>query len=157
MIMLMSKHMHITQKTKVLDLACGKGAASIQIANQFGCKVKGVDLMLEFVQVAKEKVKLHYVESLCDFELNDISLSVMTEKGYDIVIIGAVGDVLGNQAKTLHLLSQTISDSGFVLLDDGYAKAERKDAKLTRAQWLNVIKSSGFEIVEDLLIDQEDL
>ena len=39
----------------VLDLGCGKGALSVQIAAKFGFNVTGVDAMPEFLKVAEEK------------------------------------------------------------------------------------------------------
>ena len=40
---------------KVLDLGCGKGAVSIQIASKFGFDVVGVDAMPEFLKDAHRK------------------------------------------------------------------------------------------------------
>ena len=97
MIDLISKNMIISKNTKILDLACGKGAVSISIAQRFGCQIKGIDLIPDFIDVAKEKSQEYKVESLCEFVAGDINESVEIEKSYDIVILGAVGEVLGNQ------------------------------------------------------------
>jgi ubiquinone/menaquinone biosynthesis C-methylase UbiE len=35
------KHIQITERTKVLDLAYGKGAVSVQAAKALGCRVRG--------------------------------------------------------------------------------------------------------------------
>ena len=36
---------------KVLDLGCGKGAVSVQIASKFGFEVVGIDAMPEFLNL----------------------------------------------------------------------------------------------------------
>jgi ubiquinone/menaquinone biosynthesis C-methylase UbiE len=35
----------ITKNMKVLDIACGKGRASVGLAKTFGCKVTGIDIL----------------------------------------------------------------------------------------------------------------
>ena len=39
---------------------------------------------------------------MCEFVVGDITESVRTEKDYDIVILGAVGDVLGMLKRQLY-------------------------------------------------------
>jgi cyclopropane fatty-acyl-phospholipid synthase-like methyltransferase len=38
-----------SDSAKVLDLGCGKGAVSVQIASKFGFDVVGIDAMSEFL------------------------------------------------------------------------------------------------------------
>lgn len=92
----------LTKETKVLDLACGKGAVSIYLARKLGCKVKGIDIIPEFIAYANEKAKEFNVESLCEFEVGDITECIKIENDYDIVIYGAVGNVLGSWEETLN-------------------------------------------------------
>ena len=157
MIDLISKNMIISKNTKILDLACGKGAVSISIAQRFGCQIKGIDLIPDFIDVAKEKSQEYKVESLCEFVAGDINESVEIEKSYDIVILGAVGEVLGNQEETLLKLSETIKMEGYVLIDDGYDRSESQGPYLTKEKWLEIIKKTGFELVADLPINESEL
>ena len=154
---LITKHINVSEDTKILDLVCGKGAVGIYLAKKFGCRVKGIDLMPDFIKEAKQKAIEHQVENLCDFEIGDINHSVEIERDYDIVVLGAVGQVLGNQEETLKKLSQTIKKDGYILLDDGYARSESNKAYLTKRQWLEIIAKSGFKQIEDLPIEESDL
>lgn len=45
MINLIFENINITENTKILDLACGKEAVSINIAKKFGYLVKGIVLI----------------------------------------------------------------------------------------------------------------
>jgi len=47
---------------KVLDLGCGKGALSVQIASRFGFDTVGVDAMPEFLKDASKKASEYQVE-----------------------------------------------------------------------------------------------
>ncbi|MDD4212607.1 MAG: class I SAM-dependent methyltransferase [Bacilli bacterium] len=156
MIHLIAKNVPNPHHLHILDLACGKGAVSIQLTKALGCHTKGIDLMPEFIEEAKKMAQIHEVTSYCTFEVGDINQSVMTEKGYDLVILGAVGEVLGSNEATLHQLSATIKKGGYVLLDDAYAKEKMKKTYTTKKQWLQIIQNAGFLLIDELLVNDEE-
>lgn len=49
MISLISNNICMSTDIRVIDLACGKRAVSISIAEKFGCRIKGVDIMNDFI------------------------------------------------------------------------------------------------------------
>jgi ubiquinone/menaquinone biosynthesis C-methylase UbiE len=157
MIQLISRNIIVSENSKVLDLGCGKGAVSVNIAKQFGCRVKGIDLMPQFIEEANIKAKHYEVEELCEFVVGDMNHSVEFEKGFDIVILGAVGDVLGNQEETLQKLSSTVKNNGYVLLDDAYARNESDVFYMTKEKWLEIIENSGFQWVADWPVNETEL
>jgi 2-polyprenyl-3-methyl-5-hydroxy-6-metoxy-1,4-benzoquinol methylase len=120
MLDLITRHLRVSKQTKVLDLACGKGAVSIHLARRLGCLVKGIDIIPEFIGFAINKAQEFGVEELCEFKVGDITESVKTEKDYDIVIYGAVGNVLGNWEETITLLKNTVKKGGYIIIDDAY-------------------------------------
>ncbi|MCG8538694.1 MAG: class I SAM-dependent methyltransferase, partial [Clostridia bacterium] len=61
---LISKHIEISERTKVLDLACGKGAVSVSLAKRFTCKFTGIDIIPEFIDFSKKKAKEYGVGNL---------------------------------------------------------------------------------------------
>jgi len=85
-------------------LACGKGAVSVYLAKELGCMVKGIDLIPAFIDFALNKAQEFGVEKFCEFQVGDITESVKEEKDYDIVIYGAVGNVLDDWEETVILL-----------------------------------------------------
>lgn len=48
---LISKHVEVSEKTRVLDPACGKGAVSVHPAKAAGLKVKGIDIIPGFIDL----------------------------------------------------------------------------------------------------------
>ena len=62
-------HIEMSARTKVLELACGKGAVSVALASTFRCKVKGVDLLPEFIEFARRKAEESDVGRLFEFEV----------------------------------------------------------------------------------------
>jgi ubiquinone/menaquinone biosynthesis C-methylase UbiE len=137
---------------KVLDLGCGKGAVSIAIAKEFGVKVYGIDAMESFIEEAKNYANKFDVSDLCKFEVNDIKEVVQTERGYDLVILGAVGQVFGDYKKTLSSLSRCIKNDGHLIIDDGYINddSDYSDKNyLKHEKLLEIIKELGLLLVEE--------
>lgn len=150
---LIKKHVPDAGGLRVLDLACGKGAVSVKLARVFRCNVKGVDIMPEFIAYAKEKAVEYGVSALCTFAVGDIHKAVERERGYDIVILGAVGDVLGEPPETLAKLKATIKRNGYIVLADGYARGETEESFMsgndtirTREQWLQFFRDAGLKV-----------
>ncbi|RQV98859.1 MAG: class I SAM-dependent methyltransferase, partial [Calditrichaeota bacterium] len=50
----MTRTLHLDSgNTRVLDLGCGKGAVSVQLASNFGFRVTGIDVMPAFLEEAR--------------------------------------------------------------------------------------------------------
>ena len=138
--------------SRLLDLACGKGAASIYLAKEFGCTAKGIDLISEFIAEANEKADEHGVADRCVFVIGDVNEAVTSERDYDLTVWGGAGDLLGSYPKTLEGISFTVKPGGYILLDDGYLPEEQKNLRfhhdyLTKVQWEQVFKENGLTVV----------
>jgi len=94
---LIERHIRPLDGIRVLDLACGKGPVAVTVAKRLGVRVKGIDLMPEFIEVAAQKAEEAGAAALCDFSDGDINEAVAVERGYDCVILGAVSG-LANRA-----------------------------------------------------------
>ncbi|MGI6331289.1 MAG: SAM-dependent methyltransferase [Zhaonellaceae bacterium] len=143
MLDLITRHLRVSKQTKVLDLACGKGAVSIHLARRLGCLVKGIDIIPEFIGFAINKAQEFGVEELCEFKVGDITESVKTEKDYDIVVYGAVGNVLGNWEETIILLKNSVKKGGYIIIDDAYRNDKSNAKYLSREQWLKLFNDKG--------------
>ena len=154
-------YIDLDETTKVLDLACGKGAVSIKLAQALELKVKGIDILPEFIKTANQKAKEHHVEDLCNFKVGDINEAVTTEKGYDLTILGAVSGVLGTPEETLKKLKATIKRGGYIIIDEAYLKEgitqsdinDNISQYLTETQWLELFKKTGLNLVETVLAE----
>ena len=154
---LIDKYVSISGETRILDLACGKGAVSVKVAQKLRVKVKGIDLIPDFIEYAEKKAKEFRVDDLCEFLVGDINETVETEKGYDCVVFGAAGlDVLGGPAEALGKLKSTVKPGGYILIEEGYIPDEGKredvrcnaDAYYPLHYWEALFKEMGLELVE---------
>lgn len=157
MIEMIKKHIHVSKDMRVLDLACGKGAVSVNLARELGCRVKGIDIIPEFIDFAIQKAQEYGAGELCEFVVEDITQSVKTEKGYDIVILGAVGDVLGNAEETVRLLKNTVKKGGYIIIDDAYGNDETDTKYPTRERWIEIFNKTGVKLIDEKGIDEDEL
>ena len=154
---MIQKNIQVSQKTRVLDLACGKGAVSVQVAKALGCNFKGVDIIPEFIDFANKKAKEHGVENLCMFKLGDINEVVEVEKDYDIVIFGAVGDVLGNPEETIQKLKSVVKNGGYILIDDVYGTDDSDGSYPTKEKWLVFFQNTGVKLLDERFNEEDEL
>ena len=155
---LLNNNLESLENLNILDLACGKGPVSVMLAKKLGAKVKGIDIMVEFIDEAIEKAKEHGVEQLCTFAVDDINVSVENEKEYDIVVLSAVGDVLGNAHETLNKLKKTINNGGYIILDEAYLRegfsntevGYRSYEYLTYKEWIQVFEKERVQLIDSI-------
>jgi SAM-dependent methyltransferase len=154
---LLSEHAAVSSNTRILDLGCGKGAVSVLLADKFKCRVKGIDIFPEFIDYARKKAVEHDVSGLCEFAVDDINHALSSEKDYDIVILGALGDVLGEPDVTINKLKKTIKPSGFIIIDDGYVVEGSDSIYHSRKEWMLFFVKSGVMLVDEIPSDKEEL
>ena len=152
---LIDRHIQLSGNTRILDLGCGKGAVAVKIAQMLRVKVKGIDLISEFIEFAAKKATEFKVDDLCEFEVGDINEAIETETGYDCVVFGAIGNVLGHPAETLSKLKATIRDGGYILMgeaylpDGGRQESIKYDYEyLTEQHWMDIFENANLELVE---------
>lgn len=158
MIDLIRRHMPFSEETKILDLACGKGAASVQIAQALPVQVYGFDLIPEFIEYAREKARELGVVDRCRFQVGDANDVVQSEKNYDCVIFSSAGNILGNPKDTLQKLISTVKPGGFILIDEAYLREDvenddlkcQYDGYIKFSQWTALFQELGLKLAKEL-------
>jgi ubiquinone/menaquinone biosynthesis C-methylase UbiE len=64
--------MPLSREMHVLDAGCGIGGTARCVAHQIGCRVTGIDLTPEFVEVARTLTVCLGLSELCAFELGSV-------------------------------------------------------------------------------------
>jgi 2-polyprenyl-3-methyl-5-hydroxy-6-metoxy-1,4-benzoquinol methylase len=134
------------------------------LAIELGVKVKGIDLMSDFVEIAKQKAKEHGVHDLCDFTVGDINEAIKTERDYDFVVFGSAGNILGTPVEMLSKLKSTVKKSGFIIFDecylpDDYTQGDIRYSNyeyITKKQWDELFNKAGLFLVETVLGSDSD-
>lgn len=106
--------LHVSENTKVLDLACGKGRHSIFV-NSMGYDTTGVDLSAESIEIAKQ----HESDNLHFFQ-HDMRLPIQDAK-FDLVLnlftsFGYFEDTSHNE-KMLSSIHDYLTETGRLVID----------------------------------------
>jgi len=153
MINLIKKHLSNLNNLKVLDLGCGKGVVSINLAKQINCECYGIDAIPEFISFSASKADEYGVGNLCKFEVGDIREKIGTLAKYDVIILGAIGQVFGNYFETLTLLNNNLKDGGIVIIDDGYIEDEssfKHDHVFSKSDLKKQISDAGMQLIDEV-------
>lgn len=106
---------------RVLDLGSGSGASSMVLARMFPeAKVVGVELVPEFVELARHRAEFYGVESRVSFQLSPDSNSLPPDIGdFDYIIFSAVYEHLlpTERQAILTLLWSHLREGGVIFLD----------------------------------------
>jgi len=159
MIGLIRKHVKNYSGLKVLDLGCGKGAVSVRIAEELGCECWGFDGIGEFIEEANRKAKEYNVKSLCHFQRADIREKINDLPPFDIIILGAIGQVLGDYYATLVKMKKCLKKGSIILIDDAYIDDSSTfchPALFKKSELLRQITEAGMELADELIVDEPE-
>ena len=149
---LIQKHCKNYFNLNVLDLGCGKGAVSVKLAATLKCNCYGIDGIPEFIDVSKEKANEYDVDALCQFEVGDIRGKIEELDKFDVIILGAIGQVFGNYYTTLTILSKHLNTDGIIIINDAYIEDSstfQHPAILPKKELLKQIKQTGMELIDE--------
>jgi len=155
-IKIIRKYMVNYSDLNVLDLGSGKGAVSIKIASELNCKCFGIDGIDDFVIFSNNKSKEYNVNNICTFETGDIRTKIKTLGKYDIIILGAIGNVFGNYYETLMKLSPHINNEGLIIIDDAFVEDNCPQEYLNilqKSELINQVNNAGMEIIQIITIE----
>lgn len=106
--------------SEVLDLACGKGAVAVALAEQLGARVEGIDAFQPFLQAAQALAAERGVSDRCRFEQADIRNRLGQEGHFDAALLLSVGPVLGDYEQTMAGLRSLVLAGGYIVIEDGF-------------------------------------
>ncbi|MDR0231315.1 MAG: class I SAM-dependent methyltransferase [Dysgonamonadaceae bacterium] len=148
---LVQKHCKNYSNLNVLDLGCGKGAVSVKLAVTLSSKCLGIDGISEFIEISKEKAREYKVETLCRFEVGDIRKKIKELDKFDVIVLGAIGQVFGDYYATLTTLSQHLTAEGIIIINDAYIEdtsTYQHPAVLPLRKLLKQVEQAEMELID---------
>ena len=134
----------IKARSTLIDMGCGKGAASILAARTLGCRVVGFDACRPFVEEARQTADRAGVGGLCEFHCADLRRAARTVRRADAALML---NVLPMEEAT-SIVRRLVRPSGVFIVDDAIV-LEGADAggdRLTRAEARAFLQSRGATI-----------
>jgi cyclopropane fatty-acyl-phospholipid synthase-like methyltransferase len=144
----------------VLDLACGKGAVAVALAERLRVRVDGLDAFSPFLESARTLAAERGVLDRCRFERGDIRERLRQEGRYDVALLLSVGPVLGDYVRTIAGLRRLVRPGGHIVVEDGFAADAAADSELAggyvaRSEILRQLTACGDSLVHELISPTE--
>ena len=117
---LVKRNTHNYPSLKILDLGCGKGSVSIELARGLNCFCHGIDAVEGFIKEAKLFASEKGVGDQCIFETADIRERTKELKDYNVIVLAATGPLFGDYESTLKGVLPCLANDGIVIMDDWY-------------------------------------
>lgn len=149
---LLADQAHLPAQARVLDLGCGKGSVSLYLLQRHPWSVLGLDAMPAFVERARARAEALGLGERCRFEVADIR-AWAGEGRFEVIVLGAVGPVMGNVETTLRHLDGWLAPGGRVVMDavhvpDG-ASCRNDLYNQSRRKLMASIARAGFGILAE--------
>lgn len=149
---LLSGHAGLPVQARVLDLGCGKGSVSLHLLQRHPWVALGLDGLPAFVERARARAEALGLAERCRFEVADIR--AWTGEGrFDIIVLAAVGPVLGDVETTLRRLEGWLAPGGLVVVDEVYvpdgASCRNAAYNQTRGDLTASIARAGFRLLAE--------
>jgi SAM-dependent methyltransferase len=144
----------------VLDLACGKGAVAVALAEQLGARVDGIDAFEPFLRAARALATERGVSHRCHFEQGDIRNLLGQEEQYDVALLLSVGPVLGDYEQTGAGLRKLVRVGGYIVIEDGFvvdgvAHLPLADGYAGHSETLRQLTACGDVVAQEIICPTE--
>lgn len=106
-----------------IELACGKGAVSLALAERLGFLVTGIDAYAPFVEEALAAAAGRGLSERCRFHCADVRALSGRLPACDVVLLLSAGAIFGGAAETVAALRCFVRPGGLIVVEDAYATA----------------------------------
>jgi SAM-dependent methyltransferase len=102
----------------ILDAGCGNGGSSRLLADQFNCRVTGIDLSWDFIQTARTLTRWCRLDPKVSFEQGSILDLPFEEGGFDAALCQHILLNIPDKASALAQLYRVIKPGGSLILHE---------------------------------------
>lgn len=104
---------NISENSTVLDLACGVGTTSFFIYDKFGCKVVGIDIDENLINIAKKSQIKKKIEDKITFKVANAFDLPFQDRTFDVIISQAFFILIDEKMRALEEISRVLKPGGY--------------------------------------------
>jgi ubiquinone/menaquinone biosynthesis C-methylase UbiE len=108
----------ITSDSYVLDVGCGSGITAAYLAEKYGCRVMGVDILPRMIDRAREMAARKGVSDLTEFRVADAQDLPFSDGQFDAVITESVTALTSDQGRAVNEYARVLKSGGYVGLNE---------------------------------------
>jgi len=154
----LAKEISLSRDDRVLDIACGRGASALMLAQVFKCRVTGVDTSATAIDQARREARRYRLESLVDFDQSDATRLAFPAATFSAAFCECATSLLTDRRSAFGELARMLRPGGRLALSDvtfrPEALPEPIDSLLARAlciplgmgpeAYVQLIEEAGF-------------
>lgn len=156
----------LNRRSRVLEIAAGRGEAACALAERFGCQVDAFDIDPNAVEVARAKAEARGLQDRASFEVRDGREADFGSGHYDLVLAEGGALTYVGREEGLERCAALLKDGRTLAITDLIYLSEQvpqpvRDAYeegvysyLTELQYRRLLESHDFEIVHLSLLPQ---
>jgi ubiquinone/menaquinone biosynthesis C-methylase UbiE len=110
---------HINKDTIVLEVGCGIGLTACYLAKRYSCRVAGVDLSEQMIDLSRKRASREGVADRLEFRTADAQLLPFEDGLFDVVICESVTAFLNDPQKGVREYVRVAKPGGYVGLNEG--------------------------------------
>jgi ubiquinone/menaquinone biosynthesis C-methylase UbiE len=146
---------------ELIYVGSGSGVAAIQIAQTYGCKVIGVDILETMVEAAQAWAKERGASELVDFRVGNALELPFPDDHFDVLLCESVNTFVPDLQKAASEYVRVVKPGGYVGLNEAvwYVTPPKQGEKLMidltgqhlrRAdEWIAMLKHSGLQEIQE--------
>jgi SAM-dependent methyltransferase len=119
-IRLLGERLRLGPDKHVLDIASGRGGPALILAEEFGCRVTGIEKAEEFWEVACERSRSRALDRLVEFVHADAREFELERGAYDVAMCLGASFIWDGLAGTLAALAPAARSGGHVCVGEPY-------------------------------------
>lgn len=156
----LGKELGLTKGQYLLDVACGRGASAIMLAQTYKCRVAGIDTDARALEGATKDARRYRLDSLVAFVEGDATHLPFPPAAFDAVLCECATSLFSNRQAALCEIARVLKPSGRLALSDVTFRPETLplplDSSIARAlciplgtgpeQYVHLIQGAGLTI-----------
>jgi SAM-dependent methyltransferase len=119
-IRLLGERLRLAPGKHVLDVASGRGGPALILAEEFGCRITGIEKADEFYEAACERVSARGLEALVDVVHADALEFPFEREAYDVAMCLGASFIWDGLEGTLDALTPAARGGGYVCVGEPY-------------------------------------
>jgi SAM-dependent methyltransferase len=112
--------LRLDPQSRVLDVACGKAGPALVLAQEFGCRILGVERAPDFVAAGRERIATAGLGDHIEIIEGDASAFPLEPEAWDAALCLGASFVYSDLKGTLAALVPAVRPGGFVAVGEPY-------------------------------------
>jgi ubiquinone/menaquinone biosynthesis C-methylase UbiE len=144
---------------ELLDVGCGVGIGAVYLAQQFGCRVAGVDITPRMIKRAQERAERHGVLDRVEFRVADMHALPFEAASFTGAIAESVLTFSADKVQVVNELARVVQPGGMVAFTEAIwvqpPPADKADFMaraagmphgiLDHEEWQAIVETSGLQ------------